>query len=345
MRILFILKNADGYGTGYGQYATPPSGLLHSAQECAAMLEEVGYTTKVVQVVDNNSIDKEVTSFKPDIAIVEALWVVPEKFDILSRLHPKVKWVVRIHSKFDFLAGEGVAMQWITQYPREANTWIAFNDKVMVAAFNALKGGSNNPYTNALYMPTFYPSMFHSRPELRNSKLQVACLGAIRPLKNQLVQAVAAHECAAAVGQDLQFYINSSRVEMRGDPILKNIRALFDYSGQELVELPWMPADQLTATLRTMDIGLQVSLSETFNIMAADMVAAGLPIVVSDQIQWATRICKADVDDPADITNKMLRALRWPRINLMLNRSGLEAYGEDAQEAWIKSLKVLARIR
>src|SRR6185437_13120675 len=43
-------------------------------------------------------------------------WVVPEKFRVLIPLHPKVRWIVRIHSEIPFLAMEGIAMDWIARY-------------------------------------------------------------------------------------------------------------------------------------------------------------------------------------------------------------------------------------
>lgn len=55
------------------------------------MLNRNGIESKVVVVIDNNCIDKEVTAFKPTHAIIEGLWVVPEKFDVLKKLHPTIK--------------------------------------------------------------------------------------------------------------------------------------------------------------------------------------------------------------------------------------------------------------
>ena len=66
-----------------------------------------------VQVVDNNDIDREIVKFQPTVVIIEAFWVVPDKFDILKILHPKVVLVVRNHSEIPFLANEGVAFEWL----------------------------------------------------------------------------------------------------------------------------------------------------------------------------------------------------------------------------------------
>jgi hypothetical protein len=54
--------------------------------------------------------------------------------------------------------------------------------------------------------------------------LDVACFGAIRPLKNQLMQGVSAIRCAESIHKTLRFHINASRAEQKGDNVLKNLR-------------------------------------------------------------------------------------------------------------------------
>src|SRR5688500_11649943 len=107
-RILFILKARDATNT-YGYSCGLSTGLLNSATFVQDMLDSNGFTTKLVVVIDNNDIDREVTAFRPTHVIIEALWVVPSKFQILKKLHPSVKWIVRLHSEAPFLANEGIA--------------------------------------------------------------------------------------------------------------------------------------------------------------------------------------------------------------------------------------------
>ena len=98
-RILFILKYRE---SDYGSYNNDPtvekktwaytqglsSGLLNSAKfVCDMLFDELGYESKLVQVADNNDIDREVTQYKPTHVIIEAYWVVPEKFEILTNFN------------------------------------------------------------------------------------------------------------------------------------------------------------------------------------------------------------------------------------------------------------------
>ena len=114
MKILFLLKKKAAYSCGYDR--TAASGLFNSAKFVADMLNAAGVKAKVEEVVDNNSIDKAVHDYRPNVAVIEALWVVPEKFDILKKFHPSVRWIVRLHSDIPFLAGEGIACDWIFGY-------------------------------------------------------------------------------------------------------------------------------------------------------------------------------------------------------------------------------------
>src|SRR5712671_1819959 len=115
-KVLFVCKKNEGSG-GYSVMGKR-SGLFNSTRFVAEALVEHGVDAKVVEVVDNNCIDREAFAFKPDIVIIEALWVVPSKFAVLRRLHPGVKWFVHLHSNAPFLALEGVAIEWITEYSR-----------------------------------------------------------------------------------------------------------------------------------------------------------------------------------------------------------------------------------
>src|SRR2546430_15216682 len=113
MQVLFICRKSDyHFGSPYNQKAT---GLKQSAGYCRDVLNLNGIPAEMVIVNDNNDIDREVTKYKPAWVIIEALWVVPEKFEVLKRLHPDVRWVIRLHSELPFIAFEGPAMDWVNR--------------------------------------------------------------------------------------------------------------------------------------------------------------------------------------------------------------------------------------
>ena len=330
-RILFILKFRQGYDDkpqySNGKYFS--SGLYWSAKFVSDMLAESGITTKLVQVIDNNDIDREVAQFKPTIVIIEALWIVPEKFDILKKLHPTVQWIVRLHSNLPFLAQEGIACKWIKGYAARgvriaANEWQAVKDVSIVAG------------TAVIYLPNYYPLQTAIATPSTNGRLNVACYGAVRPLKNQLLQAVAAIRYADQQDLTLNFYINSARVEAGGNAILENIQSLFVGTPHMLIQNKWMPREELLKSLATIDLGMQVSLSETFSIVAADMVNVGIPVVVSNEVRWANELSKVKTTDIDSILDGMQRVLFFKTIGIFLNRHGLSAFDKNSKKVWLE---------
>ncbi len=331
MRILFILK-LNYYQYGAYSSGTSPAGLLNSAQFIVDMLNANGQTAKLVSVVDNNSIDREVSLFKPNIAVIEALWVVPTKFAVLTKLHPSVKWVVRGHSDLPFLAQEGIAIDWLFEYLNYENVAIAFNDSRVVEEFEYLVPRSSH----VLYLPNYYPIAFSPGTHKTLNRFKVGCFGAIRPLKNQLLQAVAAILYAEESKQNLEFHVNSTRVE-DGTGILKNIRALFAHTRHTLVEHPWLTHVQFLKMVATMNVVLAVSLSETFCITAADAVSQGVPLVCSSQIPWADHASivpdtdvNAIIDRIYDITNNVFPVQR--------NQQNLRRFSDKARQIWLRYL-------
>lgn len=345
-KLLFVLKHRDNlytdeYGSKYNQGGLS-SGLLNSASFVIDMLGESDIESKLVQVQDNNCIDREVTLYKPTHVILEAYWCVPEKFAILTKLHPTVKWIIRNHSEMPFLANEGIAINWTLEYLKHPNVFVAANSKralhdmkIMAEAAHGEAGKNRIMYLPNYYTFTDPDKVAHKKD---NDVVNVGCFGAIRPLKNQLIQAIAAIEFAKKVGKKLRFHINSSRIEGNGNNVLKNIRALFEQLGDEyeLIEHGWMPRKEFVRLCAKMDIAMAVSFTETFCIVAADMVSMDIPIVVSHDILWASRFSKADPTSTPDIVNKMRTAyaLRKLHVLQLFNKVGLEENIAEAKSQW-----------
>lgn len=333
-RVLFVLKQRNGYES---------SGLSNSVRFVVDMLWADGIEAGSVEVVDNNSIHREVTRYKPTHVVIEALWVVPSKFEILQNLNPNVHWVVRTHSEIPFLAGEGIAIDWCCKCVEMPNVAVAANSAAAVRDMRRIVQAAHPGWSSeqieakVLDLPNFYP--FHLRlphGKKPDNFLDVACFGAIRPLKNQLLQAVAATEYAGFVGKTLRFHVNGTRCEQGGDNVQRNLRALFSNTDHQLVEHAWLNHKDFLDTLSEMDMGMQVSFSETFNIVAADMVVSGLPIVTSPEITWVTKWCQAEPTNSEDIVAKMMRANDW-RLKMtlrVLNLRGLKHYCEHSKMRW-----------
>lgn len=321
-KILFICKNrisptgSPNCDSTKHYSSKMSSGLLNSVHFVVKMLIKNGIEAKLIDVIDNNYIDKEVASYKPTHIIIEALWVVPEKFLILSKLHPDVKWIVRLHSEIPFIACEGIAMEWIFDSDKYNNVTISANSNRLTDDLNGLL---NKPI---IYLPNYYSTddittHISTLIPKSNNTIDIGCFGAIRQLKNQLIQAVAAIQFANQIGKKLSFHINGNRIEGKADPVLKNIRKLFEKNthGHVLVEHDWMPHEDFIGLIGQMDILMQVSFSETYNIVTADAIAQHVPVVTSCEIKFVSRLFQANCTDVRSIRCALYRAYILSKIN------------------------------
>ena len=360
LRVLFILKerfvnygaaayDENGNFEPYGYNVS--SGLLNSARFVNEMLKHNGIHSHLVQVLDNNAIDREVHNFRPDVVVIEAFWVVPEKFEVLRKLHPNVKWIIRSHSEVPFLANEGNALDWAQKYLDQKNVFLSFNSKRATDDFISYFLAKNplvkkhHIENRVVFLPNYYPVGDVSEPYRLYYKdtVDIGGFGAIRPMKNQLLQAFAAVEFSRISGYRLRYHINAPRIEQNGDNVLKNIRSLFAGldDSYELVEHDWVEHHEFVKLVREMDIGLQVSFSETFNIVAADFVNNGVPMVGSEEIPFLFPLFQADMTDAHDIVKRMEYALLWKRIFRKFdpNKMKLNKYTHNSEKRWLEYLE------
>lgn len=347
MKALFLLKK----NSAYGSYVGTRSGLYNSANILATELSKyLHIKTKVEICVDGNSIDREIHQYRPDLCIVEAIWVTPAKFKELIRLHPRVKFIVRIHSELSFLANEGVAFDYINEYS-DLGITVGVNSLETLKELKTL-------YPKIAYLPNVYEHIsllkddfskiakkivqystdINGWRKLTWGKINIGCFGAIRPMKNHLFQAVAAIRYADKANVILHFHVNAGRTEQNGEAVLKNLRAIFEHTKHKLIEHPWMKRDEFLKVVASMDLGLQVSFTESFNIVTADFVKQGVPIIVSDAVRWCPQIAKVSTIDSDDLVGKIGQALKYRKLFKSSEKLALWFYNYNALNAWSKFL-------
>jgi hypothetical protein len=331
MKCLFLLKKNQSYGSN-----TSKSGLLNSATFVAEALRKfLKFETQVSICVDGNSIDREVHLFKPDVCFIEAIWVTPEKMKELTKLHPKVLFIIRVHSRTTFLANEGNATEWIRKYNDIEGVYVSFNND------------RTNLEWSTLIQPFYLPNIYDYTRIIKNKSkndtcnyhnktINIGCFGAVRPMKNQLHQAIAAIGFGNRYDKKVRFHINSGRVEQQGDSALKNLRALFTNTRHELVEHAWLERPEFLDLIKLMDVGMQVSLSESFNIVTADFVSSYVPIVVSEEIEWMPDLTKVLYSDALEMSEKLKQALVKDEKFTKRSFEALDDYNTKAIMAWDK---------
>lgn len=322
-RVLFVLKTRPSGppgSWGYSECGGPlASGMSVSVLQMVNVLNQVGFSAKMVQVENNNFIHQEVEAYQPTHVIIEGFWVVPDKFKVLQAMNPNVAWLVRCHSNTEFLAHEGNVFGWAIDYLTRGVT-VAFNSPDAKRVIDTLVRDSEIHKAGAtVYLPNYYdfnaqlnlPCEWLQKLVIRHSRVKqpgefhVGCFGAVRPLKNHMNQALAALHMVRRMGLKLKFYINANRVENQGDSLVRSLRSLFQQmQGHDLVEVPWQPHAEFMNLLTEMDLVTQVSMSETFNIVLADAVACGIPVVGAN-IPWLDDDYQAEPNDVDEISRVM----------------------------------------
>ena len=338
-KVLFLLRQSNNY-----QYSNDEdvdnynnnyysSGLFNSVQYLVKLLTSLNIDVSYEEVFDSNSIDRVVTKLKSTLVILEALWVPPSKLTVLSKLHKNITWVVRIHSELPFLANDSIALDWMKQYENIDNVILAVNSDRMVKDFQTILK------KDLTYLPNYYVlDDFVVKKLNKRDEINIGCFGAVRPLKNQLLQAVSAIKFANQRNLKLNFYMNGSRQENNGTPVLNNIRNLFKGTNHNLIEIQWLEHNNfLTFLNNNIDIGLQVSFSETFNIVSADFIYCGIPIVVSEEIKFITRQFKVKSTSVDNIVKKLNFIYDFDYVSFQaLNYFKLKEFLTKVEKIWTK---------
>lgn len=332
-RVLFICKKRnDTYG--------PSFGLINSCRFICNALKQHDIECEVVSVVDNNCIDREVHKFKPTYVFIEALWVVPEKFHELLKLHKHVQWYVRVHSKIPFIANEGIAIQWLREYAKisqcHPNFHISANNVDIVDTFKHVYG------IHVRYHPNIYcPPDYDLDPKVKFDTriVDIGCFGAVRPMKNHLEQAMAAMAFGNECGKRIRFHVNGDRIEQKGDSVMKNLEYSFKDTEHKLVKHPWANHHDFIKLVRKMDIGMQVSFSETFNIVAADFVWNNIPVIGSPEVSWLSHLYQTSPTDLHQTMRHLYMAYHGIKVNLQsLNMTKLKQYNKEALNIWLTEI-------
>ena len=341
-RILFVLKRREDYDPIKHSQISKQCGLFNSIDYVHNMLLSQGYDSQLSICIDNNCINGYVYKFKPTHVIIEALWVVPDKIRLLQSMYPSIKWIVRLHSAIPFLSIESSqSMKWIAEYSKIDNTFVAVNDPRLMTELSVYVSNLDSDYKDRIiYLPNYYPQT--NIKKFKNSisekdTIDISCFGAIRPFKNNMTQALASIEFCKRKKKKLRFHINSERNELNGATVYQNLIQLFSYldtNQYSLVCHPWASRDEFLEICSTIDIGMQVSFTETFNIVGADIITNGVSLIGSSEIPWLNERYCASPQDVEDIIDKLILTYDDLEKNVIDNQKSLSQYLEKTVNVW-----------
>lgn len=273
-------------------------------------------------------------------AVIEAPWIKTSEFRALINEFSDVHFIVRCHSQIGFLQVEAGAIKLIREY-------IGLQDTSLNLTFSGnsrrfCKFMEKAYRKRCVYLPNLYDAARPARRQPleshRHRVLRIASFGAIRVPKNHTTAAAAALLIARHRDCDLEFHLSVNREE-HGSGVLTAVRNMFrKLPFVKLVEVPWEPWDDFRQIVAGMDLCMQISATETFNIVTADATAEGVPSVVSHAIEWMPESWMAHVDDVEGVARVGNHILS----NVMAGHEGLQAlsrYVRDSTRTWIQYLK------
>ena len=146
-----------------------------------------------------------------------------------------------------------------------------------------------------------------------------------------------------SIHKHLVFHINKHS-EQAGDQVYKNLFHLFTSDNNKynvtLVEHEWLEHNDFLNLISKMNIGLQVSYSESYNIVAADFISMNVPIVTSNEIKLVTPLSYANPNSISSIKKSLKLNYILSEFKLqILNKITLFFNNLLAKKIWQKFFK------
>jgi hypothetical protein len=274
--------------------------------------------------------------------VISAPWLSTRDMKAIVEYFPLTQFVVVSHSNVGFLQADPQGIHLLRDY-------IELTHKLD----NLSVGGNSQRFTNwlskaynthAVLLPNMYPvqsSFFQDavkglKKNFR-SVVKIGSFGAIRPLKNQLTACASAILMSKELNKPVEFHLSAGREEGGGNVVLNAIQQMsHDVPSFKVVLDGWCGWQDFRKTVADMDLLIHPSYTESFNMVSADGVSQGVPVVGSHAIEWLPKEWKADSDNAAEIAEVGLKLLyRGAQDGIR----ALQEHNEKAFQDWDAFLK------
>lgn len=271
---------------------------------------------------------------RPSHVVISAPWIPTLELQNLVFSHSDIKFIVTCHSNVGFLQGDPHGVQLfrdaLTLEMGAMNFHAAGNSKRFCTWVHDSYGSPCTFLPNLYFLERDFPV---SRPLFNGGILRIGVFGAIRPLKNLMTAGAAILEIANNLHTDVEMHISAGRIE-GGGVVLQSLAAMFNnVPGVKLVLDNWQQWPQFRRLVRSMHLLMQVSYTESFNMVTADGASESIPSVVSEAIDWAPKDWKVDVDDAIRVARKG-KHLIGDRDAGFDGFMALKQFNEEGVRAW-----------
>jgi glycosyltransferase involved in cell wall biosynthesis len=292
-----------------------------SGQELLASLDEDRQTATLAHHVPISHV------------VVSAPWIPTTELSLMAHKYPDVEFTVLSHSNVGFLQADPRAIALLRE---GADLERALPNFHIAANSRQLRNWWQAAYqTPMLLLPNMYPfEAVRPKRAWSGGTLRIGCFCAIRPYKNVLTAAAAALEVGVRLrASDLEFWISGGRNE-GGGTMAEAIHQMYvNVPRAKVVQNHWESWPQFLGTIGSMDLLIQPSYTETFNMVTADGISRGVPSVVGEAITWAPRNWMAATDSACDLADRAVALLHDPKA-VDQGVEALIASNEAAMREW-----------
>lgn len=326
-------------------------GLNVAGFATAQVLNEAGIETVVFPIRHNVDLVHAIDGYfeKNGVplthVIISAPWISPYDLKQLLYHFPYISFTILSHSNVGFLQADFEGVRNIRGYIELAGAFP-----------NLSVGGNSERYVDwlqdafhdeAVLLPNLYPldrDVMKPVPVFGRCKItgddviKIGAFGAVRPQKNFMTAAAAAVLIQRRLDLPVEFHMSTGGEE-DGNFTSLAIEQMLENSDVTLVRHPWRYWDDFIKEVGSMDLLIQVSYTESFNMITADGINAGVPSVVSPAISWAPVLWWADPDDASDVARAGINLLKHD-LTRSLGISALRSHNEWALKIWKEELGI-----
>jgi hypothetical protein len=266
--------------------------------------------------------------------VISAPWLSVYDLEALVKNFTGTKFAILSHSNVGFLQADPEGVRLLRAYHELSKNYS-----------NLHVGGNCNRFTDwmmgsyggeIVHLPNLYPVGKCKVKTHTGVPIRIGAFGALRPYKNFMTAAGAATVIQRRLGLPVEFHMSGGGEEI-GNCISNAINQVFENTGVTLIKHDWQYWDDFVELVGRMDLLLQPSFTESFNMVTADGIHAGVPSVVGPAISWAPDDWKADPDNALDIASVGLGLLKNPNSNVR-GFKALRRHNARAIEQWLAFL-------
>lgn len=317
-------------------------GLNVAGFTTAKYLKEHGIDTIVFPVRHNVDIVRAIDHYNETHikrlthVVISAPWLSLHDMKNLVRNFSDIQFVILSHSNVGFLQADPNGVELFRKYAELSKTHK--NLKVGGNSSRFAEWFKISYHEDCVCLPNLYPTpRIHGKVWDGYSPIKIGAFGALRPEKNFMTAAAAAVAIHSMLGIPIEIHMSTGGEECHSTTLPAIVEMTEHIKGIKLIKHDWESWDKFIQLISSMDLLIQVSYTESFNMITADGISVGVPSVVSPVIYWAPDSWKADPDDAINVAEVGIRLLTTNQHHI--GSDTLLEHDERSIKYWIDFLK------